>query len=165
MVALLLCLALGSVAFVIGRGLLMTGMRNGDRLGDVRVGAVEPEDGGRCLSFVVDNPGPQPVLIGASVRRWNLRLLGESGQSVRVPRQSTRSRLLARQHTVIWAIPTGATQAVSVPLPPSIRRRVQLVVAIGEPDRLRVVSQIVKLRRSRRSPHDNHRAFAVTPGR
>jgi hypothetical protein len=48
--ALLLCLALGSIAFMIGRALFVIGMRNGDRLGDVRVGAAEPEGSGGGLS-------------------------------------------------------------------------------------------------------------------
>jgi hypothetical protein len=154
MTALLLCLALIAVAFTLGRALFVIGVRNGDRVGDASVGLGEPDASRRRVSFVVRNPGPQPVLIGASLRRRSLRLLGDGGQSVSVPRRTLRQQLLARQHTVVCAIPPGEAQTVSVPfLGRSTRRRAELVVAIGEPDRLRVVRQSVALSPDRRHAH------------
>ena len=147
---LLILLAVSAVALLTGRHLFAIGMRSGDRLGDAAVGAADSEDSGRSVSVTVRNPASQPVLIGASVRRR--ALLGQSGQSVTVPRWTSRSELLAGQQTVVWAIPARETQTVTVPVSRSVRRRGELVVAIGEPDRLRVVRQAVKLSRPSRLP-------------
>jgi hypothetical protein len=149
--ALLLLLALSAAGLVIGRRLFVIGMRNGDRLGDATVGAAKPDNSGRGISFAVHNRGPQPVLIGASVRLRRLRLLGETRQSVSVPRRTLRNKLLAGQHTVVGVIPAGETQTVIVPFSRSVPRRAELVVAIGEPDRLRMVRQAVKLSRPYRA--------------
>jgi hypothetical protein len=86
------------------------------------------------------------VLIGASVRSRRLPLLGDAAQSVSVPRRTLRDKLLAARHTAVYVIPAGETQTVRVPFSSSTRRWAELVVAIGEPDRLRVVRQAVKLR-------------------
>ena len=146
MIGLLLCLAVLAVAFALGHVLFVVGTRNGDRLGDASVGTGAPDASRRGISFVVRNRGPQPVLIGASLRRPKLRLFSDPGQSVSVPRRTSRRKLLAGHHTVVYAIPAREAQTLSVPFPRrSIWRRAELVVAIGEPDRLRVVRQSVRL--------------------
>jgi hypothetical protein len=146
-IAVLLLLAFGFVGLVIGRRLFVIGMRNGDRIGDATVGAAKADAGGRWISFAVHNHAAQPVLIGASVLRSRVRRIGETGQSVSVPRRTLRNELLAGQHAVVGVIAAGETQTVLVPFARSIRRRAELVVAIGEPDRLRVVRQPVELSR------------------
>lgn len=151
MTGLLLLLAVSAVAFLIGRGLFAIGVRNGDRLGDVTVGVAEPDDSGRGISFAVRNPGPQPVLVGASMRRRSLRLRGEAGQLVTVPRRTSRKKLLAGQHTVLCAIRASEAATVVVPFSRSTGRWAELVVVIGEPDRLRVVRRSVELSRPWRS--------------
>lgn len=145
MTALLVFLPLIVVALMVGCGLFVIGARAGDRLGDALVGAAEPDSSGRVISFTVHNPARQPVLIGASVRRRTLRAWMEAGQFVSVPRRTLRDTLLAGQHTEVCAIPARERQTVRVPVSASSRRRAELVVAIGEPDRLRVVRQAVVL--------------------
>ncbi|HZE17544.1 MAG TPA: hypothetical protein VE197_18605 [Mycobacterium sp.] len=130
---------------MIGCHLFAIGMRDGDRVGDAIVGAAELAGSGRAISVAVHNPARGPVLIGASVRRRPLHLRGEAGQSVTVPRRTLKDPLLAGQHSVVWAIPAGETQTIVVALSPSIRRQAELVVVIGEPDRLRVVRQLVHI--------------------
>jgi hypothetical protein len=144
MTAVLLLLAFGVVGLVIGHRLFVIGMRNGDRVGDATVGAAKADASGRGISFAVHNHAAQPVLIGASVLRSSVRLFGETGHSVSVPRRTLRNELLAGQHTVVGVIAAGETQTVLVPFARSIPRRAVLVVAIGEPDRLRVVRQPVE---------------------
>lgn len=152
MAGLLILFAVGAVAFLLGRHLFVVGVRNGDRLGDAAVGAANSDDDGRYVSVAVRNPASQPVLVGASVRKRGRGQLGRSGQSVTVPRSTSRAELLAGEQTVVWAIPARETQTVTVPVSRSIRRWGELVVAIGEPDRLRVVRQTVKLPRPDRLP-------------
>jgi hypothetical protein len=164
----LLFFALIAIAFVMTRGLFANGVRNGDRLGDVAVGAAKADENGRGVSFAVRNPGPQPVLMGASVRRRSLRLRGEAGQLVSAPRRTLRKELLAGQHTVLYAIPAGEAESVLVPFSRPIRRWAEVVVVIGEPDRLRMVRQRVELPRPCRarrfgSRRDRAQHSPVTP--
>jgi hypothetical protein len=144
-IAVLLFLAVSVVMFAGAYSLFVIGIRNGDRIGDATVAAAHPDDHGRGISFTLHNPAAQPVLIGASLRHPRLRLLGQAGRSVTAPRRTLRGKLLARQHTVVWAIPAGQTQTVIVPFSRAPGRRAELVVAIGQPDRLRVMRQRVEL--------------------
>jgi hypothetical protein len=146
MTALLLCLMLSVAALAIGSRVFLIGMRNGDRIGDATVGAAAADRSAGSVAFAVHNPGPQPVLIGASVRRRRLPLPGEAAKSVSVPRRTLRGKRLAARYTAVYVIPAGETQTLRVPFSGSRRRWAELVVAIGEPDRLRVVRQAVKLR-------------------
>lgn len=147
MTASLLYLILSLVAFGVGCSAFAAGMRNGDRRHDAVVGLAEPDGSGRGIRFTVRNPASQPVLIGASVRRRSLRLRGEAGQFVSVPRSTLRDTLLAGQQAAVWAIAPGETQtlALALALSEPTPRRGELVVVIGEPDRLRVVRQAVRL--------------------
>lgn len=110
---LLIFLALSAFAFGIARGLFARGARDGDRLGDASVAAVGPDESGRSIAFRVLNPGPQPVLIAAAARRRGVRLRGEAGPLVSVPRRTLHHKLLPGQHTVIWAIPAGRSGRAS----------------------------------------------------
>lgn len=118
-------------------------MRNGDRVGDAWVGVADPDHSGGSVAVAIHNAGPQPVLIGASVRR-RLPLPGERVRSVSVPGRTLRGKLLASRYSAVYVIAAGEASMVTVPLPPSRRRRAELVVAIGEPDRLRLVRQAIK---------------------
>jgi hypothetical protein len=144
-IAALLCLALTVITFGAAWGLYTAGLRVGDRVGDTTLTAIEPEDDGRGIWLTMHNPGHQAVLLGASVRPRSLRLWCEAGWFVSVPRRTRREKLLAGQHAVVCAIDAGATQTVRVPLSGATRRRVEVVVAIGEATRLRVVHRAVEL--------------------
>jgi len=164
MTSILILLAVIAIGLVTGRHLFVIGMRNGDRFGDAAVGEADSDDSGRYVSVAVRNPASQPVLIGASVRSRGRGLLGQPGQSVTVPRWTSRHELLAGQHTIVWAIPARETQTVTVPVSRSIGRRGELVVAIGEPDRLRLVRQAVRLSRPGRLPPNRLRLPAPCDG-
>jgi hypothetical protein len=151
-IAALLCLALTVITFGAAWGLYTAGLRVGDRVGDTTLTAIEPEADGRGIWLTVHNPGHQAVLLGASVRRRSLRLWCEAGCFVSVPRCTLREKLLAGQHALVCAIDAGATQTVRVPLSAATRRRVELVVAIGEAARLRVVHRAVELPGPSRAP-------------
>jgi len=157
--ALLLCLALAVLVLVLGGWLLATGLRAGDRPGDTLISAIGA-DAFQGVRFTASNPGRQAVLIGATVSRRTLRLMVEGGAFTRVPRRTDRDDLLAGRHTVVCAVGPGETQTVRVPLAeqtvegpraagcrPAVApgRWAQLVLAIGEPDRLRVVHRAVRL--------------------
>lgn len=138
-------LALIAIAF--GSGLaLAAGLRAGDRPGDTTVGFIEVGGRGRGIWVTVHNPGPQAVLVGASVRRRSLRLQCEGGSFVTVPRRTSHRELLAGRHAAVSAVAAGDSERLLVPFTICGAKRAELVVAIGEADRLRVVHRLVELR-------------------
>ena len=146
----LLCLALMAVILAAGWGLLSAGLRAGDRPGEIGLAAVVPAPDGTTVCFAAHNPGGQAVLIGASVRRRGWRLRCEGGRFVSVPRRTSRGNLAARRHMVICAIAAGETQTVIVPVPEWMPRRAELVIAVGEADRLRIIHRAIGLQRPAR---------------
>lgn len=150
MTAALLCLGLTALALGTGWGLLHAGLRAGDQVGDTTATAVEPDGSGQGVWVTLHNPGRRAVLLGASVRRRSLRLRWEAGYFVSLPRRTAREKLLAGQQAVVFAIGAGETQTMFVPLAAPTPQRAELVLAIGEAHRLRVVHRAVELPRSRR---------------
>jgi hypothetical protein len=146
--AVLLCLALAALAFGTVWGLLRMGVRAGDRVADTSLTAIEPALGGQGVWLTVHNPGGQAVVLGASIRRRGLRLRCEAGCFVSVPRRTSREKFLAGRQPLVCAIGGGETETVLVPGSAVTRRHAELVVAIGEADRLRVVHRAVELSRS-----------------
>jgi hypothetical protein len=65
---------------------------------------------------------------------------------VSVPGRTWRRRLLAGRHAVVGVVEAGAAETVLVPVPADIPRRAELVVAVGESSRLRVVHRAVECR-------------------
>jgi hypothetical protein len=143
--AVLLCVALAACLLGGGGALLAAGTRAGDRLGETIVTDVAAELGTNLLSFTVHNPGERGVLLGASVRPRSVRLRFESGSFVRVPRRTARSGLLAGRHSHVGAIDALATQRIRVAFADDTPRRAELVVAVGETDRLRLIHRAVVL--------------------
>lgn len=159
MILLLCSLALAAATLAGGVGLLLAGLRAGDQLGDTLISGVGL-DGNGNVGFTVENPGDQAVVIGASVRPRSLRLRCEAGSFVSVPRGTSSDAFLAGRHDVVCAISPGERELVLTPVPRGIGRRGELVVAIGEPERLRVVHRAVELA-ARYQP----RAHAQAPAR
>ena len=134
-------------------GMLAAGYRAGDRPGQAVLDDFGPDASGEGLRFTVHNPGRQPVLLGATVRRRTVRSWCEGGYFVRVPRRTWQERLRASRHTVVCVVEPEATEAVRVPVGVAAgRRRAELVVAIGESDRLRLIHRAVALRQEPRAP-------------
>jgi hypothetical protein len=148
---LLLSLALATVMLAFGLTVLDVGLREGDRPSDTTLSAIEPDPRGRVIWLTVHNPGGQAVLVGASVRRPSLRLLCEAGAFTSAPRRTSRRGLRAGKHAVVCAIDAGDTRTVLVPLQSGGGRKAELVVAIGEADRLRVLHRAVGLPPARAS--------------
>lgn len=144
MTALLLCLVSAALVLAGGWGLLTAGLRVGDRVGDTTLTAVEADAAGDGLWFTVHNGGHQAVLLGASVRRRTVRLWLEGGSFTSVPRRTAQPSLLAGEHALVRAIGAGATETVRVGLS-NAGRRAELIVTIGEADRLRVLHRAVDL--------------------
>lgn len=145
MTVVLLCLALTACLLVLGGALLAAGTRAGDRRGETIVTDVAAEVGTNLLSFTVHNPGERGVLLGASVRPRSVRLRLEAGSFVRVPRRTAHPGLLAGRHSHVGAVDALETQRVRVAFADDTPRRAELVVAVGEPDRLRLIHRAVVL--------------------
>ena len=69
----------------------------------------------------------------------------EAGSFVQVPRRTGRGKLAAAGHALICAIDARATETVRVPVSQRDLRRAELVVAIGEADRLRVIHRAIEM--------------------
>lgn len=145
MTEVLLSLALTACVLGAGGALLAAGRRAGDRLGETIVTDVAAEAGANLLSFTVHNPGERSVLIGASVRRRSVRLRLEAGSFVSVPRRTAHPRLLAGRHAHVGVVEARETQRVRVAVADDTPRRAELVIAIGETDRLRLIHRAVAL--------------------
>lgn len=138
-------LSVAAMALVLGAVwlLLEAGLRAGDRPGDVTLTAVHADPGGAGIHVTVHNPGGQTVLLGASVRRRSLRSWCESGRFVSAPRRTAKARLLAGRQAAIAAVGAGDTEILLVPFSAAVARRAELVVVVGQADRLRVVHRTV----------------------
>jgi hypothetical protein len=141
--ATLVSLALGAVVLGFGRALLYVGSRAGDRPDDAAVSDIGPDPIGVGIRFTVTGRGPHPVLVGASLRRRGLRVRCEGGHFVSVPGRTWRRHLLAARHTLVFVVDAGETQTFVIPVARDTPRRAELIVAVGEPDRLRVVHRAV----------------------
>jgi hypothetical protein len=136
----------------------MEGVRTGDRPGDTTVSAVAVDARDMGVRFTVHNPGDQAVLLGASLRRRSLRPWPSHAASIRVPRRTARGGLPRGEHALVCVVEPDDRTVMRI-APPGTRvapRHLELVVAIGEPDRLRVLHRAVTLPRGRRPelPHD-----------
>lgn len=106
---------------------------------------VEPSIAPRGAMVTLTNPGATPVILGMSLRRAGPRLRLESGSYVRVMTGRTTAELRAQQQTSVAVVEGGETQTVVVPAGVRVRRRAELVVVVGERDRLRTIHRPVVL--------------------
>ena len=126
-------------------GLAIAGFRAADRPEDVTLVHVELAGRRPTLLATLRNPSGVAVLVGLSVRRCGVRLWLEGGGFVSLPRRTTRPKLLAARHASVAVAGAGETVTLTVPMPARWRRSVQLVAAIGQQDRLRVIHRRVAL--------------------
>ena len=125
--------------------LIPLGLRAGDRPGDLVLLDAEPSTAPRGAMVTLTNPGATPVILGMSLRRAGPRLRLESGSYVRVMTGRTTAELRAQQHTSVAVLEGGETQTVVVPAGARVRRRAELVLVVGERDRLRTIHRLVVL--------------------
>jgi hypothetical protein len=144
-IPLLVSLGLTGCLFIPVWIFAMEGVRTGDRPGHSTVSAVEADADGLGIRFTVHNPGRQAVLVGASLRRRSLRLWQSNAAYISVPRRTTRDALLPDEHTLVCVVEPGERVVfrLAAPRTAAVARRQELVVAIGEPDRLRVLHRAV----------------------
>jgi hypothetical protein len=140
-----IALAVSALALAGVIALIPLGLRAGDQAGDALIVEVAPLSAPRGASVTVRNPGQGPVIVGMSLRRAGPRLRLEGPGYVRIRNGSTASELLAGHQASIGVLGGGETQTVVVPAEAPIRRRAELVVVIGQPERLRTLHRLVML--------------------
>jgi hypothetical protein len=125
--------------------LIPFGLRPGDRPRDVLLLRAEPRIAPRGATVTVTNPGQGPVVLGMSLRRAGLRLRLEGRSYCRVRTGSTTADLRADHQTSIAVIDRGETETFVVPADARIPRRAELVVVVGQPERLRTIHRLLVL--------------------
>jgi hypothetical protein len=157
-IALFISLGLTGCLFAAAWLFAMEGVRAGDRPGDTIVSGVGVDGDGLGIRFTVHNRGRQAVLLGASLRRRSLRLWQSNASYISVPRRTARGRLLPSEHALVCIVEPDDRMVVRLAPPPTVPRRPELIVAIGEPDRLRVLHRAMTLPRARRGAAAGRRA-------
>ncbi len=127
--------------------LIPLGLRAGDRAGDALLLNVEPRIAPRGATVTVLNRGGRSVMLGMSLRRAGPRLRLEGGSYVRVRTGSTSAELRAGQQTDIAVLDAGETETFVVPASAQVARRAELVVIVGQPERLRTIHRLLVLPR------------------
>jgi hypothetical protein len=125
--------------------LIPLGFREGDKPGDALPLAVEPCLRPRGATVEVINPGPVPVLVGLSLRRPRLRLRLEGGTYASLRTRRTTPDLLPGQQTVVGVVRPGDTESFIVPAADSLSVRAELVLVLGQANRLRSIHRSVRL--------------------
>lgn len=125
--------------------LIPLGLRNGDGPRDVRVLAIDAVGGRRGASVTLTNPDRVPVIVGMSLRPAGLRLRLEGDAYVRIRTRSTAPDVLPRRQTAIAVLSPGATATFLVAADADVPQRAELVVRIGQRQRLRVIHRLVQL--------------------
>jgi hypothetical protein len=125
--------------------LIPLGLRAGDESGDALLVNVEPRIAPRGATVTVTNPGRDSIMLGLSLRRAGLRLRLEGRSYVRVRTGSTSADLRAGRQRGIAVLDAGETDTFVVPAGNLISRRLEVVVVVGQPDRLRTLHRLVVL--------------------
>jgi hypothetical protein len=123
------------------------GLRAGDESGDALLVNVEPRIAPRGATVSVTNPGRDSVMLGLSLRRAGPRLRLEGSSYVRVRTGSTSADLRADRQSGIAVLDAGETETFMVPAGGLVARRAELVVVVGQPERLRTIHRVVVLPR------------------
>jgi hypothetical protein len=126
-----------AVMLALGWGLVVAGLRAGDRAGDATVSAVV-DAGQLAVVAVVRNPRDVPLVAGFSARRRLLPGWFGAGMTVRVPRQTTRRKFRAGAHETVGVVPAASRAEFRLPVGIPARRYL-LTAVIGQTGgRLRV---------------------------
>jgi hypothetical protein len=125
--------------------LIPFGLRAGDRAGDALLLSVKPRLAPCGATVTVLNRGGRSVMLGMSVRRPGPRLLLEGGSYVRIRTGRTSPDLRPGQQTRIAVLDAGQTETFVVPASAQVARRAELVVVIGQPERLRTIHRLITL--------------------
>ena len=132
--------------------LIHLGMRAGDRPGDALLLDVAPRITPRGARITVTNPGGAPIICGMSLRQPRARLHLEGGSYVRIRTGRTDSDLLPDRQAQIGALAGGETRTFVVPAGARLGRGAELVVVIGQSDRLRTIHRRLMVPRADRRP-------------
>jgi hypothetical protein len=125
--------------------LIPLGLGAGDEPADVLMVNVEPRIAPRGAMVTVTNPGRASVMLGLSLRRAGLRLRLEGRSYVRVRTGQTTADLRAPQQTGIAVLDAGETETFVVPAGAEVPVRAELVLVVGQPERLRAIHRLVIL--------------------
>jgi len=135
-----------AVLFLVGViALIPLGLRAGDRAGDALLLDVQPRGVPRGATVTVTNPGQDSVMLGMSLRRAGPRLRLDGGSYIRVRTGSTSSDLQAGCQTGIAVLEAGETDTFVVPAGAKLPQRAELVLVVGQPERLRTIHRLVVL--------------------
>jgi hypothetical protein len=135
----------GAVLCAAVLSLIPLGLRAGDRHDEARLDEVAPETFPRGVRVTIDNPGHVPVLAGVSLRRPRLRLRLEGGSYVSIRSGRVTPDVLATGHVAVGVIPAGDRETLWVPADPGLGRWGELVVIVGQSQRLRAIHRLVML--------------------
>jgi hypothetical protein len=125
--------------------LVALGVRSGDRPGEARILDISPRSTPRSCVVTLTNPGGNSIVCGMSLRRPRPRVRLEGGSYIATRSGRTDSELLATRQAQIGALAPGETRAFVVPAAAHLGRHVELVVVIGQADRLRAAHRLLAL--------------------
>jgi hypothetical protein len=142
----MIALGLLALLFLLGVGALVPlGLRAGDRPGDAFILDAAPRTAPRGARVTVTNPGDVPVVVGMSLRRPGTRLGLEGGSYVRIRTGSTDAELRADAQAQVGVLDAAEARTFMVPAGARVPRRAELVVIIGQAQRLRTIHRLVVL--------------------
>ena len=111
----------------LGSGLLVAGLRAGDRPVDAEVAAwlasaAQPDEQRPVIVVTIRNPSTVPLIAGLSATRRRIPHWLDPGMTVTVPRRTARRRtarrrLRAGSQDVVGLVPAGAAAAPGCPRP------------------------------------------------
>ena len=127
------------IALLPGVMLLRAGERTGDGRDDLLITRVMPALDFSSVLVTVRNSSDIPVLVGLSLRGRTLRLWAEGGVYVSAPRRNAKRPTLATRQTTVGVVDATQTATLVVPGAPKHINKGQLMVTVGQRDRLRVV--------------------------
>lgn len=125
--------------------LIPLGLRAGDKPGDALLLAVEPQAAPRGASVTITNPGEVAVIVGLSLRRRGVRLRLEGESYTRLRTSRTAPELLPASQAAVGVVTPDEPAIFSVPADARLGRRAELVVVVGQRDRLRTIHRLVRL--------------------
>jgi hypothetical protein len=129
------------IALVGSLALIPLGLRSGDRPHDVVLNAVEPQTEPRGAAVTLANRDGIPVIVGLTLRRAGVRLRLEGAGYVTVGSRRRR----AEERDTVAVLDAGETATIIVPAGARIGARAELVVVIGQRERLRTIHRLVRL--------------------
>jgi hypothetical protein len=142
----MVALAVAAVLLLVGvLPLILLGLREGDKRGDGLVERIEPCVPPRSVTVTVRNPALVPLLVGLSLRRRGLRLRLEGGSYARLRSGRLTADLLPSRQDVVGVVDPDEEATFLVPAEIGLGSHAELVLVMGQRDRLRSVHLAVKL--------------------